>query len=230
MTVVALSGMRGGVGTTALVAGVGFALHKLQQRVLMVDLQPRNLLRLHFNLALASTDGWAIAEQNAEGSWSEALFQVEEGLYLLPFGQVQAPGRAVEGQAWAQRLQHLQAHFDWIVLDTPATLPQLPDAVMRLRVLEADAACHALLSLEGAGDDYLLVNRFDPISQLQRDLLLLWRERHPQLIPQVIHRDEAMAGALAWKSPVGHYAADSLASHDVRSLATWLLAQQEHQV
>lgn len=237
MTVVALSGMRGGVGTTALVAGVGFALHRLQQRVLMIDLHPRNLLRLHFNLALESSEGWA----SAEGEWSEALLQVEEGLCLLPFGQLQAAGRPAlaqrqdtEGQAWVQRLLSLQAHFDWIVLDTPAILaggqvpwPQLPDSLMRLRVLEADAACHALLSIEGAGDDYLLVNRFDPISQLQRDLLLLWGERHARLIPQVVHRDEAMAGALAWKSPVGHYAADSLASHDVRSLATWLLAQQE---
>ncbi|MOA62792.1 cell division protein [compost metagenome] len=62
---------------------------------------------------------------------------------------------------------------------------------------------------------------------MQRDLVLLWQERlKGQLIPQLVHRDEAMAGALAWKSPVGHYAADSLAAQDVRSLATWLLAQE----
>ncbi|TDF84381.1 cellulose biosynthesis protein BcsQ [Pseudomonas sp. H9] len=238
MTVVVLSGLRGGVGTTALVAGLGFALHRLQQRVLMVDLQPRNLLRLHFNLALGSTEGWATAESAAEGRWSEALLQVEEGLCLLPFGQLpladfNALAQRQDAQRWSQRLHTLQAHFDWIVLDTPAILPgnevaapALPETAVRLRVLEADAACHALLSVEGAGSDHLLINRFDPISQLQRDLLLLWGERHPQLIPQVVHRDEAMAGALAWKCPVGYYAPDSLASHDLRSLATWLLAQE----
>ncbi|MGH8380110.1 cellulose biosynthesis protein BcsQ [Pseudomonas sp.] len=240
MTVVALSGIRGGVGTTSMVAALGFALHALQQRVLMVDLHPRNLLRLHYNLGLDSPHGWASVDQDAAGHWNEALLQVVEGLYLLPFGQLPADALSAleqrqreQPQEWWQRLQTLQAHFDWIVLDTPATLPGgqptlplLPDTVMHIRVLETDAACHALLSTEGAGDAPLLVNRFDPISQLQRDLLLLWSERHAQLIPQVIHRDEAMAGALAWKSPVGYYAPDSLASQDVRSLATWLLAQE----
>ncbi|MFK8329465.1 cellulose biosynthesis protein BcsQ [Pseudomonas sp. BJa5] len=232
MTVVALSGLRGGVGTTSMVAALGFALHGLQQRVLMIDLHPRNLLRLHCNLALDATRGWATAEQDAEGRWSEALFEVVEGLYLLPFGRLEVGALNEQAQEWTQRLQQLQAHFDWILLDMPAILPggqpggpALPEPVTRIRVLEADAACHALLSTEGAGDDFLLVNRFDPISQLQRDLLLLWGERQGKLIPQVIHRDEAMACALAWKSPVGYYAPDSLASHDVRSLATWLLAQ-----
>ncbi|MEG0859790.1 MAG: cellulose biosynthesis protein BcsQ [Pseudomonas sp.] len=241
MTVVALKGLRGGVGSTSLVAALGYALHTLQQRVLMVDLHPRNLLRLHFNLGLDSTPGWAVADQDEEGAWNEALLQVLEGLYLLPFGQLPADAlsaleqrQRAQPQEWPQRLQTLLTHFDWILLDLPATLPGgqpglplLPQTVTRIRVLEADAACHALLSTEGAGDDLLLVNRFDPISQLQRDLLLLWGERHAQLIPQVIHRDEALAGALAWKSPVGYYAPDSLASHDVRSLATWLLAQGE---
>lgn len=241
MTVVALQGLRGGVGTTSVVAALGYALHRLQQRVLMVDLHPRNLLRLHFNLGLDSTQGWATADQDAEGDWSEALLQVLEGLYLLPFGQLPADAlstleqrQRAQAQEWSQRLHTLQPHFDWILLDMPATLPGgqptlplLPETVLRLRVLEADAACHALLSSEGAGNEPLLVNRFDPISQLQRDLLLLWGERHAQLIPQVIHRDEAMAGALAWKSPVGYYAPDSLATQDVRSLATWLLTQGE---
>jgi len=239
MTVVALSGLRGGVGTTSLVAALGFALHGLQQRVLMLDLQPRNLLRLHCNLALDAPQGWATADQDAEGGWSEALLEVVEGLYLLPFGRLEAGAlialeqrQQARSHEWTQRLQQLQAHFDWILLDMPARLPGgqagvplLPEPVTRIRVLEADAACHALLSTEGAGEDYLLVNRFDPISQLQRDLLLLWGERQAHLIPQVIHRDEAMACALAWKSPVGYYAPDSLATHDVRSLATWLLAQ-----
>lgn len=243
MTVVALSGIRGGTGTTSVVAALGFALHTLGQRVLMVDLNPRNLLRLHFNLALESADGWAVAGQEDEARWSEALMQVLEGLYLLPFGTLATNALAglelhqrAHPDLWGQRLQTLQTHFDWILLDLPATLaggqpgvPTLPDTVMHLRVLEADAACHALLSTEGAGDDHLLVNRFDPISQLQRDLLLLWGERHARLIPQVIHRDEAMAGALAWKSPVGYYAPDALATRDARSLATWLLAEGGHQ-
>ncbi|WP_394559520.1 cellulose biosynthesis protein BcsQ [Aquipseudomonas alcaligenes] len=238
MTILALSGIRGGVGSTSLVAALGCALQMLEQRVLMLDMHPHNLLRLHCNLALDATQGWAEADLRAEVNWSEALQQVMEGLYLLPFGRLDSAGLAAlqqrqhaQLQEWAQRLQMLQQRFDWILLDLPPALhavqPQLPTVVQHLRVLEADAACHALLNLDGAGGGQLLVNRFDPVSQLQRDLLLLWRERlGERLVPQVIHRDEAMAGALAWKSPLGYYAADSLAAHDVRSLATWLLARE----
>ncbi|MDF3931315.1 cellulose biosynthesis protein BcsQ [Pseudomonas citronellolis] len=237
MTVLALSGLRGGVGTTSMVAALGFALRLLGERVLLLDLCPRNLLRLHCNLALEAPEGWARAELDG-GAWSEPLLQVVGELYLLPHGrlggvELAALNQRVQAAAdfWPQRLQQLRRHFDWILLDLPAALPgqsapALGEEVRRLRVIEADAACHALLSLEGEGEGPLLLNRFDPISQLQRDLLLLWRERlDGRLAPQVVHRDEAMAGALAWKSPLGYYAGDSLAAQDVRSLATWCMAQ-----
>ncbi|MGL4315106.1 MAG: cellulose biosynthesis protein BcsQ [Pseudomonas sp.] len=246
MTILALGGIRGGVGTTSLVAALGFALQQMEQRVLLVDLQPRNLLGLHCNLELGAAQGWARADvQEHQGAWDEALLQVVGQLFLLPFGRLDDAGLISLTQRWQshpgewrQRLEHLHEHFDWVLLDlpqappgVPAALPMLPDESVQVRVLEADAACHALLSVEGAGDGHLLLNRFDPVSQLQRDLLLLWRERwQGRLLPQVVHRDEAMASALAWKSPVGYYAQDSLAAHDVRSLATWLLAQGEGRV
>lgn len=237
MTVLALSGLRGGVGTTSLVAALGFALHLQGLRVLLLDLCPRNLLRLHCNLALEAPQGWARAELDG-GAWSEPLLQVQGELYLLPHGRLDGAEIAVLGQRlgatpdyWPRRLLELRRHFDWVLLDLPPGVPGLPapalgGEVRRLRVLEADAACHALLSLEGEGEGPLLLNRFDPTSPLQRDLLLLWRERlDGRLAPLLIHRDEAMAGALAWKSPLGHYAGDSLAARDVSSLATWCVAQ-----
>ncbi|QCI11588.1 cellulose synthase operon protein YhjQ [Pseudomonas putida] len=237
MTVLALSGVRGGVGTTSLVAALGFALRRLGQRVLLLDLCPQNLLRLHCNHALQATEGWARAECDGQ-LWSEPLLQVADELYLLPHGRLEAAELGQMGQAhgagaalWPQRLGQLRRHFDWLLLDLPAAVPGLAmpglgGEVEYLRVLEADAACHALLSLDMAGQGTLLLNRFDPISPLQRDLLLLWRERFgARLAPQVVHRDEAMAGALAWKSPLGHYAGDSLAARDVGSLATWCIGQ-----
>lgn len=231
MTVLALSGIRGGVGTTSLVAGLGFALQQMGQRALLIDFSPRNLLRLHCNLALDAVEGWARFDASGEGDWSDALMQVVGELYLLPHGRVDSVAQA--SGAWPQRLQQLQRRFDWVLLDLPPEVPgvtvpppALGEGVPRLRVLEADAACHAVLHVEGAGEAPLLINRFDPLSQLQRDLLLLWRARlEGRLVPQVIHRDEAMAGALAWKSPLGYYAGDSLAAQDVRSLATWCMAQ-----
>lgn len=233
MTVLALQGVRGGVGTTSLVAALGFALQLMGKRVLLLDLCPRNLLCLHCNVALTETDGWARRDLDGSGSWDEALLNVQGGLYLLPYGRLEAAERGAQQASpvpWSARLSSLERHFDWLLIDLPAAVPGahqvLGETTQHLRVLEADAACHALLSQEEGGETPLLVNRFDPLSQLQRDLLLLWRERlDERLVPQVIHRDEAMAAALAWKSPLGYYGADSLAAQDIRNLAIWCQAR-----
>ena len=91
---------------------------------------------------------------------------------------------------------------------------------------EADAACHVQL-LQQAGSNPVLVNRFDPGSQLQRDLLLIWRKHYAtRLLPLTIHADEAVREALAFKQAIGQYAPDSLAAQDALSLATWCLTRR----
>ncbi len=61
MTVLALQGVRGGVGTTSLTAALGWALHQLGESVLVIDASPDNLLRLSFNIDFDHADGWARA-------------------------------------------------------------------------------------------------------------------------------------------------------------------------
>ncbi|WP_440530380.1 cellulose synthase operon protein YhjQ/BcsQ, partial [Serratia nevei] len=43
------------------------------------------------------------------------------------------------------------------------------------------------------------------------------------LLPVVIHRDEALAEALAVKQPLGEYRPESLAADEVLTLANWCL-------
>ena len=74
----------------------------------------------------------------------------------------------------------------------------------------------------------LLVNRYDPASRLQSDLLMVWRDLFRDRLPiQVVHRDEAFLEALACKAPLGHYAPQSLACRDVQSLAVRCLARRQ---
>ena len=61
MICVSLHGVRGGVGTSSTLAALGYALHQLGQKVLMVDMCPENTLGLHFNLKLGPPEGWARA-------------------------------------------------------------------------------------------------------------------------------------------------------------------------
>jgi cellulose biosynthesis protein BcsQ len=49
------------------------------------------------------------------------------------------------------------------------------------------------------------------------------QEALPKFLPIVIHRDESVAEALANKQPLGDYAANSLASEEILTLANWCL-------
>src|SRR5690606_13328093 len=97
---------------------------------------------------------------------------------------------------------NLAAQYDWMLLDASAVLPTgaLGSWVdLTICAVNADAACTILLAHgEAADDSRLLITQYDPLSQLQRDVrLLLQHDYAARMAPAVIHRDEAVAEALA---------------------------------
>lgn len=235
MPVIALQGIRGGVGTTSVAAGLAWALRRLGKRVLVIDCSPDNQLRLHFSAPVSLTAGWARAELDAQLGHQEALCY-EEGLDFLPFGQLsvaeyhrwqaqhqQSPGR------WMQYLTQLRdsGEHDWLLLDLPvAGSPcterwrEMADVVFY--VLTADANSHIRLYQQPLPlGSRLLLNQFSADSRLQQDLQQYWQQHLNALLPLSIHRDEAMAEALAAKQPVGAYGAASLAADELKVLAGW---------
>jgi len=232
MPVIALQGVRGGTGSSAVTAGLAWALHQLAESVLVADLSPDNLLRLHFAMPFTDGRGWAQAMQRAE-PWQNAAMRYsgQEGgtpLDLLPFGQC-APGNRPGSLPDVAALCRA-GHYQWVLLDLPAgqenlpALPALAQADRLLRVVTADANCHARLHQQPAPvNSTLLVNQFTPASQLQQDILLLWQQSLPGLLPFVVHRDEAVNEALAAKQPVGEYRPHSLAAKEMTVLANWCL-------
>ncbi|WP_426143359.1 cellulose biosynthesis protein BcsQ [Pseudomonas sp. DWP3-1-2] len=235
MTSLSLRGVRGGVGTTSLVAAIGYALESLGERVLMIDMCPENLLRLHCNLQAQQASGWARGMLDGQ-SWHTHAWGLTPTLHILPYGGLTADESAsieqqlvADPQLWARRQASLAPHYDWLLFDLPQRLPghsAVGPCLLPIQVVEADAACHVLL-LQQAMNSPVLVNRFDPGRQLQRDLLLIWRKHYSaRLLPLTVHADEAMCEALACKQPVGQYAPDSLAAKDALSLATWCLTRR----
>ncbi|WP_338747004.1 cellulose biosynthesis protein BcsQ [Pseudomonas putida] len=234
MTSLALHGVRGGLGRSALLAALGYALQGVGERVLLIDLCPSNLLGLHFNLPLSTQEGWALAERQGRPV-ADAVYEVLDGLCLLPFGNLpDGVARPMpDAQAWRARQAELAGHFDWVLFD----LPQLPpdtaghsiETDVRVLVAEAEMASHLLLGRQPVERyDMLLVNRYDPASRLQSDLLMVWRDLFRDRLPiQVVHRDEAFLEALACKAPLGHYAPQSLACRDVQSLAVRCLTRRQ---
>ncbi|MGU5688363.1 cellulose biosynthesis protein BcsQ [Aeromonas caviae] len=213
MKVIALQGIRGGVGTTAIVAGLAQAAHEQGARVLAVDLCHDNLLGIHLGLPHADARGWSRLADPAR-EWRSALYHYEEGLDLLSHG-------GGEG-ASAEWLAGIDG-YDLVLLDLPlGPVPALPCRL--LTIVNADANCHVRLHRHAwAAGELLLVTQFSSRRALQQDLLDLWQAAGLPLLGLRLHRDEAMAEAMAAKQPVGRYAPTSLIAHELASLASWCL-------
>ncbi|HEI6848356.1 TPA: cellulose synthase operon protein YhjQ [Yersinia enterocolitica] len=237
MPVLALQGVRGGIGTTSVTAALAWALQQLDESVLVIDFSLDNLLRLHFNMSFEQSRGWARAEVDGEG-WQQGAMRYTEKLDFLPFGQLtQTENEQLSAslqqhpRQWQENLSRLLANasYRWILLDIPAgdstfTRQALALADQTLILIHADASCHIRLHQQNlpAGCHFLL-NQFSASSRLQQDLHQLWLQSLDSLLPIFIHRDEAMAEALAAKQPLGEYSAQSLAAEEVMTLANWCL-------
>ncbi|WP_282361559.1 cellulose biosynthesis protein BcsQ [Pseudomonas sp. PS01300] len=237
MISLALHGLRGGMGRSALLAALGYALRELGERVVLVDLCPENLLGLHFNLPVEQRNGWARSELQGR-PLAEPLFEVLEGLCVVPFGDIAQDSLVRLGEyhaaaRWRALQAELATDFDWLLFDLPhpvnAVATQGFQTDIRILVAEAEMTSHVLLSRQQVERyDLMLVNRFDPGSSLQSDVLMVWRDLFRHRLPiQLVHRDEAFVEALACKAPVGHYAPQSLASRDIQSLAVRCLARRQ---
>lgn len=236
MKLLGMRGLRGGTGSSTMVAALGYALHRLGQRVLLVDLCPANLLGLHFEQPVRHRQGWGRAQvENAD--WCAQALELQPGLCLLPYGHTseQEQERLAlwlrnHSAVWNRRMQQLTDDFDWVLFDSPHDGAAQADSLqpdVSIQVVNADAASQVLLQRQSSAS-WLLVNRFDAGSRLQQDLLLLWRQQFAgRLLPMLMHRDEATAEALAHKLPLGAYAPQSQNAATADSLAVWCLARRE---
>jgi cellulose synthase operon protein YhjQ len=234
MPIIALQGIRGGCGATSLSAALGWALNALQESVLLIDLSPANQLSAHFNLPLHHVVGWATARLEQQ-PWQQAAQRYQRGLDFLPFGALN-PAQKLRlattddfAKPLLDVLPALKSQYNWIIFDFPADLSPwhslLLDAADRLiQLLSLDANCQLRLHhLSLTPHTLFLINQFNANSVLQQDLHQLWISALQQLIPQVIHRDEALAEALMMKQPVGEYRPHALVSEEINTLANWLL-------
>lgn len=235
MPIVALSGLRGGVGTTSITAALAWALNRLGESTVAVDFSPHNQLRTHFNAAMTHARGWAHSALQ-QLPWQQSAMRYTEQLDFIPFGQL-AHAAALDYlrqpetllTPWAQQLASLRAGYRWVLLDIPADMPQigqllLPHVDHHVMVLTPDANCHLRLhQATFPANTRFLINQFSPISQAQQDLHQLWLSSLTAMIPLLIHRDEALAESLLSKQPLGEYRPLSLAAEEITTLAAWWL-------
>lgn len=250
MKVIVVVSAKGGVGKTTLAANLASVLAKMGRRVVVVDLDPQNALRLHFGARLDSIDGLSRATL-AGTSWRAAMFDGIDSVTVLPYGALtEDDSRRFEGLI-EREPRWLGASLatlgldrdDVVIVDTPPgssvyARGALSVAHFALNVVLADAASYAAIPLmERMIDAYAapragfvgtgyVVNQVDQSRQLAKDVLKVLRTMlGERLFPGVIHLDQGVPESLACDTTVLHYDPLSQATNDFRACGAWLMSR-----
>lgn len=250
MNVVALHGLKGGVGTTTVVANLAAAIQSLNRPVLAIDLCAQNNLRLHFAMPLNDGSGFATQVRDHQ-PWHQAAYCSTSGVQFLPFGQddFDAGVAAMEhlmqkDPFWLEQwLEKLDLPEDaWVLLDCPifpSPYNAAGMAVADTSILVLNPETLSYTALHGSnraryldfGDDnnqLLLLNRYCPAIDLEKDITsLIKSDFEDALIPITIHRDESLREALAYKKTVLDAAPASQSSQDFSLVALWLTSRAD---
>lgn len=164
MPVICFASPKGGVGKTTLAANVAGELARTGTRVVALDLDPQNALRLHFGVTLQ--DGAGFTHRLADNPvWRRCGRETPAGVSLLPYGRSQmAEGLALsfaigENPALILRqIDDILADADTcLVVDTPPGPSALLAAILPrtdflVTVLLVDATSISLIpSIENGG-------------------------------------------------------------------------------
>ncbi len=247
MHILCVQGIRAGVGASTVVANLARILRELNQDVLVFDLNPSNLLRLHFNMDWQNSSGWAlnICEQK---SWHDAGFQCEQGVHFLPFGQINYKNHQVLmsnyiSENWLSDTLNSLDLLDesWIILNVPSELNALNIQALNLsdiilRIFEPSVACLSQLinSMQSSyihndnslsNKSYYLMNKLMPSSEIDYEMILIFNKvLSNKTIPVNIHFDENIKEAFAHQTTVTLHAPNSASAKEFRTIAIWLIS------
>jgi cellulose synthase operon protein YhjQ len=220
MSVVCFCSPKGGVGKTSLSINIAGVLARSGLRVLVVDLDVQNSMRLHAGIQLADDRGWAHCLVYGR-SVREGVLPGGANLLVLPFGQV-------NGAQLHAVTDHLARNENWlantlapfiergfvVVVDTPPGPSVFLDQTRQIStldivVLQADATSVSLLSTvesqsflgrvpEGSGRQVRYVfNLVDMRRKLTRDVIALLRRRLGQAMIGIVNYDDSFGEAVA---------------------------------
>ena len=86
MPLICVCSPKGGVGKTTLTANLAYALARSGSKVLALDFDVQNALRLHFGVPLS--DGRGFVAKAAESSdWSQHVLTAGGNIFVLPYGE-----------------------------------------------------------------------------------------------------------------------------------------------
>ncbi|MBB3102543.1 cellulose biosynthesis protein BcsQ [Azomonas macrocytogenes] len=248
MPLICLGSPKGGVGKTMLTANLAFAMQRLGLPVSVIDFDVQNALRLHFGMPLDDPRGY-VAQAGQYADWQQFAINTPTGIRLLPYGQADEAQRlqfetrlAEDPMFLAEALQGLLSIPQMVVLaDTPPgpspalnALNRLAD--IRIAVLLADAASTALIPTIERGSFFspqdaksllpvtYIVNQVDRRRRLNLDSTEFLQSRLGASLLGLVHRDEALAEALAMQVSIFTFdsTSASASAYDIDRIAQQL--------
>jgi cellulose synthase operon protein YhjQ len=247
MPLLCVASPKGGAGKTTLAANVACELARSGSRVVALDVDPQNALRLHFGLPLHDPSG-LMAVLSQHGPWQAALRQSNHGVAVLPYGSVEVE----VALAFSDLLRRdpttlsrivrdiLSDNTTILIVDTPPGPSAALSSILSwtdflVTVLLADAASVAMIpaieqgrAYGGAlGEDWqdrhgYVLNQFSPLSRLSRATGESVRRHLQDRLLGTISRDETVAEAIASQEPVASYLPASRAAQDIALVAQTL--------
>jgi cellulose synthase operon protein YhjQ len=244
MPVICFCSPKGGVGKTSLSINTAGILARAGTRVLAVDLDVQNSLRLHAGVHLHDHRGWAPCLLQRR-SLREGILPGGSNMLVMPFGQVSSSElKALTAYLESNPLWLRDALAPFIdngftvVLDTsPGPSVFLDQALsistLDIIVLQADATSVSLISAveeqrlaaprppgSPEATTRYVFSMVDRRRRMTRDLLQLIDQKLGAAVLGVVNYDDSFGDAVANQQLVSERAPASKAAQDLRQLAT----------
>ena len=248
MPLVCFASPKGGVGKTVLTANVAGELARAGQRVIALDLDPQNALRLHFGIPLQDAAGFTRLLLRRP-DWRPLLRRTASGVGLLAYGQTDS-AHAVALSVELSRhpdllivpIREMLSNTDTLVIvDTmPGPSPHLtallPMTDLLITVLHADAASIALLPFIEGGTSYgmlpgaagksdpngrmcFVINQYDPRTRLGPRIVKSATRHLGVKLLGTVYRDETVGETVAAQKLLADYAPACKAAQDIAALS-----------
>ncbi|OIV45741.1 cellulose synthase operon protein YhjQ, partial [Sodalis sp. TME1] len=148
MPLVCVCSPKGGVGKTTVSANLAYALARSGSKVLVIDFDVQNALRLHFGVPISDTRGY-VAQATTVMDWSQFILKADANLFVLPYSEADEEQRL----AFENAISH-DPHFLQRGLNTVLNYPGLvviadfpPGPVPALKAVQSFADLHIVMML-----------------------------------------------------------------------------------
>ncbi|WP_338559799.1 cellulose biosynthesis protein BcsQ [Erwinia sp. E_sp_B04_7] len=238
MPLVCICSPKGGVGKTTVAANLAYTLARGGSKVLAIDFDVQNALRLHFGVPLSDGRGY-VAKSSESPDWSQSILTTGGNIFVMPYGEVTEEQRVefednlIRDPNFLARGLHTVLNYPGLVIVAdfppgpgPALKAMAALADLHLVVMLADTASLSLLpqienekmtgaALNQRAGHYFVLNQSDSRRNISRDVTAFMQQRLGDRLLGVVNRDESVAEANASQQSIFDFSPVSAAAFDI---------------